>query len=93
METKELVNNAGFFCICFYKRKNQYLYPWPFYILWEVGRRTIDLDTDFFSRNDMLRVIEPVQNSSTYIFDNAFELNGVALVTKIGLPGEIPEGK
>lgn len=31
----------------------------------------------------MLRVIEPVQNSSTYVFDNAFELNGVALVTEI----------
>jgi hypothetical protein len=42
----------------------------------------------------MLRVIEPIENPSMHVFDNALELNGVALLTKIrtafipGMSGE-----
>ena len=41
----------------------------------KVRRRTGNFDTNFFSRDNFFEVVEPVENSSTNIFNDPLEFN------------------
>jgi hypothetical protein len=55
-------------------------------ILWEVGRRAVYVNADLFSRDELLGIGESVEDSSSYVFDDALELDKLTLTREIGAP-------
>jgi hypothetical protein len=53
-------------------------------ILWKVGRTALHSDTDLFSWDDPLGVVEAIEDSSMDIFDDTRELDRVTRTAEIG---------
>ncbi len=82
-EPKDLIKDAWLFRIGLLKRKRQEFYLGPLDILWKVGRRALQPDADFFSRDNLLGIVEPVEDSSMDVFNESSELNGFTFIAEI----------
>jgi len=49
-----------------------------------MGRWAWQLDTDVFSRDNLLGALKPITNSLTDIFDDPLEFDKLAIRTKMG---------
>ncbi|MEE9152125.1 MAG: hypothetical protein V3U20_09890, partial [Thermoplasmata archaeon] len=91
-EPKDLIKDAWLFRIGLLKRKRQEFYLGPLDILWKVGRRALQPDADFFSRDNLLGIVEPVEDSSMDVFNESSELNGYTFIAEISAaPPASPE--
>jgi len=82
-KAKDLVKDAGALRVSWLKGKCQNLYFGPFDILWEVVRRAVNFDSDLFSGDNRFRMLESIKDPLADVFNDSFELNGVAFITEV----------
>ncbi len=79
-----MVEDAGPIEVSFLKTKGEDFHLGPRHIGWEPGGRAWYFDPDFFPGNDSRRIIKPIEDSVTDIFDDPFKLDKLAVTTEIG---------
>ena len=86
MEAKNLVKDAGRIRVGLLKTKGEDLHLGSWDISREFGRGTVGPDADFLAQDDPFRISEPVKDSLSDVFDDAFELDRVTIATEMGTP-------
>jgi hypothetical protein len=81
---EDLVENTGLVGTGLVKAKGQNLNLWSLNIRGKSGRRTVCPDADFLVDNDSGRISEAVNDPLPDIIDDAFELDDLTFLTKIG---------
>ncbi|MFH1627970.1 MAG: hypothetical protein ABIE47_04525, partial [Pseudomonadota bacterium] len=84
LKTEDLIEDARFVRIDLLKTKGQDLHSGS----WEIGGkpwgRAVCLDSDLFSNDDSGWISKAIKDSVPDVVDDAFELNALALLAKVG---------
>ena len=75
LEAEDLIEATSSLRMSLFKGKAQNLHFRPLDILWKLGRRARNSDTDLFSKDELLRVGKAREDSSMDRFDNALKLD------------------